>query len=220
MIIFKYSHKGNREVNEDYVVTHSMGDGISLYLIADGMGGYDFGDVASKVVGDSYVAGLSRNMSLEEATNLASYNLKKEQKNLGVKKMGSTVAGVFIKKRDATVFWAGDSRVYIFRDEKPLYQTEDHSLVNELSKTRALTIEEISRYIHLVTRALTGNSDDTIDYEHFSLVDGDEIFIRSDGIYNDCPVDYIIESIRKNCFDLQNQSESFDDNHSLIYIKL
>ena len=55
MITFKYSNIGCREVNEDYVVSNDFGNGISLHLVADGMGGYDCGEIASKVVGDSYV---------------------------------------------------------------------------------------------------------------------------------------------------------------------
>lgn len=97
MEIFKYSNVGSREVNQDYVVSQSFGQDVSLHLVADGIGGYECGEIASKVVGDSYVDGLIRNMSLEESTALASANMVKECHNLGVSKMGSTVAGVLIR---------------------------------------------------------------------------------------------------------------------------
>ena len=56
--------------------------------------------------------------------------------------MGSTVAAVFLNGLQASIFWAGDSRVYVFRDKRLLYQTEDHSLLNELSHVRELTFDD------------------------------------------------------------------------------
>lgn len=220
MEIFKYSNVGSREVNQDYVVSQSFGQDVSLHLVADGIGGYECGEIASKVVGDSYVDGLIRNMSLEESTALASANMVKECHNLGVSKMGSTVAGVLINKSEATVFWAGDSRVYIFRNHEVIYQTEDHSLVNELNMVRPLTFDERKKYAHVITRSIMGKADDHIDVYNTTLQSGDEILICTDGVYNDCPVDYLAESIRKGCFDIDKQNEKFDDNHSLIFITI
>ena len=112
MKIFKYSNIGNREENQDYLASVKLGQDRNLFLVADGMGGYDCGDIASKVVGDSYIWALSRNLSVEEATIQASENLNKEKHNLGIAKMGSTIAAVLLEGRLATIFWAGDSRVY------------------------------------------------------------------------------------------------------------
>ena len=159
-------------------------------------------------------------MSLEESTALASANMVKECHNLGVFKMGSTVAGIPINKSEATVFWAGDSRVYIFRNHEVVYQTEDHSLVNELGMDRPLTFNERKKYGHVITRSIMGKADDHIDVYKTTLQSGDEILICTDGIYNDCPVDYLAESIRSGCFDIDKQNEKFDDNHSLIFITI
>lgn len=218
MKVFTYSNIGDREVNEDYIVTRDFGNDISLYLVADGMGGYSSGDLASKVVGDSYVYCISRNIGIEEATSIVSNNIKLEKKNLGVRKMGSTVAGVLIEKMNAKIFWAGDSRVYVFRNYDILFQTEDHSIVNELGKQRKLTLEERERYGHILTRSFMGNREDKVDIHNMTLQKGDEIFICSDGIYNDCPVEYIVESIRNDLFDLDKHNMDFTDNHSLIYV--
>ena len=54
MKVFKYSNIGNREENQEYLVSMNLGQDKSLYLVADGMGGYDFGGIASKGVGESY----------------------------------------------------------------------------------------------------------------------------------------------------------------------
>lgn len=220
MKVFKYSNIGNRELNQDYLVSIKLGQDSSLHLVADGMGGYDFGEIASKIVGDSYIYALSRNMSIEKATCEVSRNIRNEQNSLGVLKMGSTVAGVLIRGMDATIFWAGDSRVYLFRNKEQLFQTEDHSILNELKKKRKLSFEERERYGHIITRSIMGNEDDRVDTYNISLNKGDEFLICSDGLYNDCPVDYIVESIRDNRFDIDKQNDGFTDNHSLIYISL
>lgn len=220
MEVFKYSNIGSREKNQDYLVSQLFGQGVSLHLVADGIGGYECGEIASKVVGDSYVYGISHNMSLEESTSVATANMEKERHNLGVGKMGSTVAGILINQSVATVFWAGDSRVYIFRNHEVVFQTEDHSLVNELSKVRKLTFDERKKYGHIITRSITGKSDDHIDVYNTTLQIGDEILLCSDGLYGDCPIDYVVESIRTGCFDIDKQNEDFGDNHSLIYITI
>jgi protein phosphatase 2C-related protein len=220
MKIFKYSNIGNREQNQDYLVSTKLGQDSSLHLVADGMGGYDCGDIASKIVGDSYVYGLSRNMSIEDATREASNNIQIERRNLGVAKIGSTVAGVLICGMKATIFWAGDSRVYLFRNKEQLFQTEDHSILNELSRKRKLSFEERERYGHIIARSIMGNPDDKVDTCEMTLQEGDELLICSDGLYNDCPIDYLIDTLREDRFDIDKQNDGFTDNHSLIYISL
>ena len=220
MKVFKYSNIGNREQNQDYLVSTKLGQDSSLHLVADGMGGYECGDIASKIVGDSYVYGLSRNMSIEDATREASNNIQIERRNLGVAKIGSTVAGVLICGMKATIFWAGDSRVYLFRNKEQLFQTEDHSILNELSRKRKLSFEERERYGHIITRSIMGNADDRVDTCEMTLQEGDELLICSDGLYNDCPIDYLIDTLREDRFDIDKQNDGFTDNHSLIYISL
>ncbi len=220
MKVFKYSNIGKREQNQDYLVSTKLGQDSSLHLVADGMGGYECGDIASKIVGDSYVYGLSRNMSIEDATREASNNIQIERRNLGVAKIGSTVAGVLICGMKATIFWAGDSRVYLFRNKEQLFQTEDHSILNELSRKRKLSFEERERYGHIITRSIMGNPDDMVDTCEMTLQEGDELLICSDGLYNDCPIDYLIDTLREDRFDIDKQNDGFTDNHSLIYISL
>lgn len=220
MKIFKYSNIGNREQNQDYLVSINLQQDSSLHLVADGMGGYDFGDIAARIVGDSYVYGLSRNMSIDESTCIASKNIQTERHNLSVAKMGSTVAGVLLSGMKATIFWAGDSRVYVFRNNEVLFQTEDHSILNELSRKRKLSFEERERYGHIITRSIMGNDDDKVEQHELTLQNGDELLICSDGLYNDCPVDYLVDSIREDRFDIDQQNSGFTDNHSLIYISI
>lgn len=220
MEVYKYSNIGSREVNEDYVVSQNLGNGISLHLVADGMGGYDCGEIVSKVVGNSYVDALSRNVDVDEATKVVSQNLQKEKHALGVKKIGCTVAGVLIRDMEATIFWSGDSRVYIYRADKLLFQTEDHSLINDLQKVRPLSFEVRRRYAHIVTHSIMGDTGDIVETHKQTLLHGDEIIICTDGLYNDCPIEYVLETIRTDKIDIDKHNIDFDDNHSLIYIKV
>ena len=220
MNIYKYTNTGNREVNQDYVLSQFWGQDISLHLIADGMGGYDCGEIASKIVGDTFFHGLSHGKTIEECTVLANDNILKETHNLGISKMGSTIAGVLINENNATCFWVGDSRAYVFRKGKILFQTEDHSMVNELNKVKPLTFEERKRYGHIITRSIMGKKEDRVDIKNLTLNKDDEILLCSDGIYNDYPIDYIIECIKAGTFETECQNQDFSDNHSLIYIHI
>lgn len=220
MEIIKYSNIGCREINQDCLASLSFDHDKSIHIVADGIGGYDCGEIASKIVCESYIHGLVKNLSIDEVTKEVSKNIQTECRNLGVSKMGSTVAAVFLNGLQASIFWAGDSRVYVFRDKHLLYQTEDHSLLNELSRVRELTFDEKKRYKHIITRSIMGNADDKVDHDNLELCFGDEILICTDGMYNEYPIDYLIESIRMDKLDIEKKNDSFTDNHSFIYILL
>lgn len=220
MEIIKYSNIGCREINQDCLASLSFDHDKSIHIVADGIGGYDCGEIASKIVCESYIHGLVNNLSIDEVTKEVSRNIQTECRNLGVSKMGSTVAAVVLNGLQASIFWAGDSRVYVFRDKHLLYQTEDHSLLNELSRIRELSFDEKKRYKHIITRSIMGNADDKVDHDNLELCFGDEILICTDGMYNEYPIDYLIESIRMDKLDIEKKNDSFMDNHSFIYILL
>ena len=220
MEIIKYSNIGCREINQDCLASLSFDHDKSIHIVADGIGGYDCGEIASKIVCESYIHGLVNNLSIDEVTKEVSKNIQTECRNLGVSKMGSTVAAVVLNGLQASIFWAGDSRVYVFRDKHLLYQTEDHSLLNELSRIRELSFDEKKRYKHIITRSIMGNADDKVDHDNLELCFGDEILICTDGMYNEYPIDYLIESIRMDKLDIEKKNDSFMDNHSFIYILL
>lgn len=220
MKVIKYSNIGCREINQDCLASLSFDHDKSIHIVADGIGGYDCGEIASKIVCESYIHGLVNNLSIDEVTKEVSRDIQTECRNLGVSKMGSTVAAVFLNGLQASIFWAGDSRVYVYRDKNLLYKTEDHSLLNDLSRVRELTFDEKKRYKHIITRSIMGNVDEKVDHDKLDLCLGDEILICTDGMYNEFPIDYLMESIRMDKLDIEKQNDSFTDNHSFIYILL
>ncbi len=118
---------------------------------------------------------------------------------------------------EAKIFWAGDSRVYVIREGDIVYQTEDHSLVNEMKEVRVLTPKQISKYEHIVRRAIMGDVADTLEEATVSLTPGDEILVCSDGLYKGLPVESIPMRLRKGEEQFELDDEKFDDNYSLIY---
>ena len=65
-----------------------------------------------------------------------------------------------------------------------------------------------------------GDADDRVDTCEMNLQDGDALSICSDVLCNYCPIDYLIDTLREDRFDIDKQNDGFTDNHSLIYISL
>ncbi|MBU2551877.1 MAG: Stp1/IreP family PP2C-type Ser/Thr phosphatase, partial [Proteobacteria bacterium] len=193
--------------NEDnYLVLPEQG----LFVVADGMGGHNAGEVASQIA----VETLS-----EEARRLPELNAKrswwrrlfrsespfnpvqwlhdsigeanarifgKAQSNPEHKGMGTTV--VMILKREQALLTAhvGDSRVYRYRNKKLDQLTQDHSLAQELVRQGVLTEEEAlySAPSNVLTRALGVKEDVTEEIIYHSVETGDLFLLCSDGLYN------------------------------------
>lgn len=149
-----------------------LSDSDRLFILCDGMGGHDAGEVASDIVckamGRSVLDGMKDNKTgeftkedFEKALDSA-YNALDAKDNGAEKKMGTTMT--FLKLHDGGAFIAhiGDSRVYHIRagkngkDTVILKETEDHSLVNDLIRVGELTREEArsSRQKNIITRAM------------------------------------------------------------------
>lgn len=217
MKIVTHTGIGLREKNEDAFNVLPLQSGGYLLVVADGMGGYDAGEVASKAAAEALSDSLYQDSKdIFGAVLKANLALDSKKRNLGVKEMGCTVVGVVIEDRVADIFWVGDSRVYVFRNDRIIFQTEDHSLVNEMKKIKVLTPRQIKRYEHIVRRSLMGNESDVVDTVELKLNPGDEVLVCSDGIHKEIPIPFLLEKLRtEERFSLDN--EKFEDNHTLIY---
>ena len=76
--------------------------------------------------------------------------------SIGTKRMGCVVALLVVTKEYAYIDWLGDSRVYVFRNGKEVYRTEDHSMINEMVKSNSITADNIRRYSSIVTMTYLG----------------------------------------------------------------
>lgn len=189
--IFSYTGKGLRETNEDYIKSKILSDSISLHIIADGMGGYVYGEVASKTATEAIFQFFEENAVtsnipkyIQQAVEFANTQIL-TLRNQYHSKMGTTIAGVLIINSTAYTFWLGDVQIQHFRDNKLLFISESHTLINEMKSNGVISGKDIERYKNIVTRSLSGTPlEESIPIVVIQLEQGDIICVSSDGLYN------------------------------------
>ena len=155
ILSFSYSHKGNvREDNQDAVqlCNHSKEPGNEtghLYAIADGMGGFANGSIASTTALSTFFETF---YEARKATSLAKLKVSMQNANLSVYqearrlsagKMGTTLTAINIVGRTAHFAHIGDTRAYLIRNNKATCLTNDHTRVAELVRMKLLTPEKV-----------------------------------------------------------------------------
>ena len=194
------SHVGMvRSNNEDsYCSVPELG----LWIVADGMGGHEGGEVASAVVVNALVKYIRQGQSLFEAVTLANNYLSEAiSLGFGCNGMGTTVA--ILRKVDDKyeVAWVGDSRVYLYR--KGLCRlTRDHSVVQSLIDCGLLSPSDAALHPqrHVVTRAMRGggNPGFLADVVSGDLLPGSIFLLCSDGLTDAVADDEIAKIISAN----------------------
>ena len=197
MNIIEYSNRGSRTVNQDYVIHRSLSADSAIFVLADGMGGYSHGEIASQTVAESIVEYVEQNTTnytpenlLRESIVFANDALMIKRMEIGGKKMGTVIAVLFIKGTYAYITWLGDSRVYKFSKSKMDLCTTDHSIVQQLSNKMAITSSIYEKYAAIVTRAIMGDEiKEEIPIEVLSITEGDTFLLCSDGFHKQLPVE-------------------------------
>lgn len=218
MTSLKYSNIGNRKENQDFVLIRDMGEDKVLYIVADGMGGYAHGSLAAKVVAECIADSIEKGRTVRESVSDANHKLQETITDCNSDKMGCCLSGLLIDNGNSIGFWIGDCRIYHFRGGELNYVTEDHSPVAQLEKRKKLTLAQKERYGHIVSRAIMGSQEDTVDEVNFNAETDDEFLLCSDGIHKGIPVDALLEMIHTDT--LQLDASEFDDNNSFIYIRI
>lgn len=224
MKIFSYTGKGLRKTNEDYIKSEILSDSISLHIVADGMGGYDYGEVASKTATEAIFQffvenNISNNIPayIQQAVEFSNSQIH-TLRNQYHSKLGTTIAGVLIIKSTAFTFWLGDVQIQHFRDNKQLFISESHTLINEMKKNGPVSTKEIKRYNYIVTKSLSGTPlEASIPIIEIQLQQGDTICISSDGLYNSVNTESLITNsdIEINA-KLMLLEDKNDDNFSIV----
>lgn len=226
MEINSFSAKGKRENNEDYILSRKLSPDCSLFLIADGMGGYSCGEIASSLACESIAEYLSANyekseirLLISESLNIANKNINEKRQKLAVK-IGTTIAGALIERSKAYLFWVGDVRIYQFRNNEILFQSEDHSLISEMKKKGNLSAKEFERYGNIVTRSLSGiPMEEEFEIIELSLMPKDVLFLCSDGFWQKINVPSICDlSLEEFKQQVEMNKDDMDDNYSFIRI--
>lgn len=186
-----------REHNEDSYMAKSP-----LFVVADGMGGHEAGEVASKIAVDTMAAHAPKGPNPEALANAVieanAAVLRGAQNGTGKPGMGTTLTAVTVFDDEVTVAQVGDSRAYLLHDGALQRITRDHSLMAELIEQGRLTEEEARFHPQrsVITRAL--GSDPNMQPDTFTLQveDGDRLMLCSDGL-SSMVADDIIEAIMR-----------------------
>ena len=196
--IASYSDPAGRATNEDAILATQLTGPTSGHLlaVADGMGGYENGEVASQIAIDVLLKSISETASQDVSVALKqAYRLANQQifefgaKNGGANPLGTTLVSAVVVGRYATIANVGDSRAYLYRANQLTQITQDHSVVGEQVAKGEISESEArqSRQRNLLTASL--GLSETLDrrmpsiYE-ISLLPEDSLLLCSDGFYD------------------------------------
>lgn len=196
-----------RDVNEDYVGFFSN-EQVSIYIVADGMGGHNAGNVASKIAVEScieYVKNLEDLSNLEEEFRNAIYYANKVvyEKSISsnnLNGMGTTITACLIKDNNAIIANVGDSSCYIIRNNSIKKVTKDHSLVQELVDDGSISEEEALKHPNknIITRALGTKESVEVDIYIIELDSKIKFLLCTDGLTNEISKEEIYDIIINN----------------------
>ena len=229
-----------REINEDaFYISNSL-DEVQLYMLADGMGGYNGGEIASKLAIQSAKNYIENNFkeiekdkdsiiqligSSIEYANMVVYEKAKENKELSG--MGTTLEVCLIYNNRAFIGHVGDSRIYRIRKEFMRKLTQDHSYVQKIVKDGTITQEEAAHHPqkNMLMKALGCNAFVEPDVMVKGFLKDDILIMNSDGLTNLVPQEEIfkeakknIEQATKNLVQMANDNGGYD-NITVIIIK-
>lgn len=184
----------HRKTNQDYFYTSEMpvGNLPNLFIVADGMGGHNAGEYASKHAVDTIVAVAEQSGEaepaaiLEEAIREANRELlKKAAEDESMRGMGTTIVAATIAGTSLCVANVGDSRLYLVNEEINQI-TRDHSLVEEMVRLGEMDKEAARSHPdkNIITRAVGAAEEIEIDFFEAELDAADEILLCSDGLTN------------------------------------
>ena len=184
-----------RKLNQDYVFTCEIPVGHlpNLFLVADGMGGHNAGDYASKYTIETIVNEIEKSTEespvvvLDKAIQSANQHIRQKSfEDEELNGMGTTVVAATIIDNILCVANVGDSRLYVINHEKIKQITRDHSLVEEMVRMGGLKREQARSHPdkNIITRAIGAQDDLEIDFFRIQLDKGDMILMCSDGLTN------------------------------------
>ncbi|HKE46341.1 MAG TPA: protein phosphatase 2C domain-containing protein [Steroidobacteraceae bacterium] len=185
-----------RSHNEDAILELPAA---GLWVVADGMGGHNAGDVASRMVVESLAtvsATPQPSVFLDAVEDrLREVNLRLYQHSLNAETgvSGSTVAALLAFDRFALSVWAGDSRVYRSRGGQCEQVTRDHSEVQEMLDDGVVNAADAEQHsaANVITRAVGGMEQLYLDLELRELRHNDRFLVCSDGLYKEVSDDLI-----------------------------
>ncbi|MCA0753946.1 Stp1/IreP family PP2C-type Ser/Thr phosphatase [Paenibacillus sp. N4] len=232
-----------RQVNEDQAWVGQLEGGITLAIVADGMGGHQAGDVASQKAVDAFRSMLERSTFRHDLTeqegkmlirqaisqaNDAVYELA--SRNEHYHNMGTTIVAALVRKDKAIIGHVGDSRAYKISGGMITQITNDHTLVNELLKSGQLSPEEAARHPrrNVLTRAVGTDSHVEIDVQAVDWSSSDVLLLCSDGLSNMVSDQEMLQTVMSEQLGLEAKADQLiqlalhaggDDNITVVILQ-
>ena len=184
-----------RHMNQDFIFTSEepVGNLPNLFVVADGMGGHNAGDFASRYGVSVLVETVRKDKNFNpvkvmrnaiEAANREVFSQSRNDPSMAG--MGTTMVVCTVVGGYAYIANVGDSRLYLAGSDSMTQITQDHSLIAEMVRLGELTPEEGRNHPdkNIITRAVGTNEDVKIDFFDVKLDTGDQILMCSDGLSN------------------------------------
>lgn len=194
--IFCLNELGKRANNEDCVYPEkgAATSGDTLFMVCDGVGGENKGEVASEIVCTSIRDYLNKETlatgnekeSIQKAIQYANQKLAVyAATDAKAKRMSTTLALVLLGEQSVITAWCGDTRIHHIRNGKVIWKSKDHSLVSELISQGELTEEEARTHPrrNVITRSLNAlNTNNSVDFHEITDFEtGDYLLLCTDG---------------------------------------
>ncbi|HZJ82901.1 MAG TPA: Stp1/IreP family PP2C-type Ser/Thr phosphatase [Clostridia bacterium] len=189
------SHKGKvRKSNEDYYYIPQEGRTTAIAMVADGMGGHNAGEKASRMAVEAIIE-----LATEESDTIIKEPLKFIEESIKASNnkifsfstnneeytgMGTTLVLALFHKDNVYIGHVGDSRGYLIRNGEAIQLTKDHSLVQELLDNGSITLDEVEGHPqkNIITRALGTDERVENDCYELTLQADDIIVLCTDGL--------------------------------------
>lgn len=232
-----------RQVNEDQSWVSQLNNGITLAIVADGMGGHQAGDVASKKAVDAFRSMLEQSavkadLSLQEGKMLIRQAITQANeavfelasRNEHYHNMGTTIVAALVKQDNAIIGHVGDSRAYKITAGVITQITTDHTLVNELVKSGQLSMEEAAHHPrrNVLTRAVGTDSHVDIDVQSVEWSPQDVLLLCSDGLSNMVSEQQMLQTVTTEQLELEAKADHLiqlalhaggDDNITVVLLQ-
>jgi len=224
------THPGNvRDYNEDACLVLKQP---LLWVVADGMGGHEAGDVASNLIMQELkqlkpTAKLNDFIdNVDDKLNAVNHNLRRmAQEKYNNRTVGSTVVTMLACDKFIAYLWAGDSRLYRIRDNQLSRMTTDHSEVQNLIEQNLLLPEEAESHpsANVITRAIGAVDNLYLSVGLEKVMNNDIYLLCSDGLYRDITEEELLKySLQKSPTQISNDlmslalSREAKDNITLV----
>jgi protein phosphatase len=201
-----------RKNNEDFLL---VDDRHNLYIVADGMGGAQAGETASRLAAETVLEVMKHRVDpklrdLEEAFVEANERVKQTAaQDLSLEGMGTTLVGLLEDGDSMHIASVGDSRIYAYHDQRLESLMEDQTWVNEVGRRLGIDEEALKRHPmrHVLTMAIGVGNPLRINSRTIPRVPGMQLLLCSDGLHGVVPAETISRILGDEAKGLQEKAE-------------